>query len=405
MIRPRIPRDVWVLGLVSLLTDMSSELVHSLLPVFLVTTLGASMVAVGVLDGAAEFVALIVKTFSGRLSDALGKRKALVVLGYGLSALTKPFFPLADSLAWVVGARLVDRAGKGIRGAPRDALIAQITPREIRGAAFGLRQSLDTLGAVAGPLFAIAGMFYFASDIRTVLWLAVIPGALGVLLLVVAVREPATASASQPAQCAASPLPRRQRSLRTLYEALGPVYGWLVAFAMLFMFARGTEAFLVLRAADAGLRDNLVPLSLVVMSVAFTLTSWPAGQWSDKVARTRVLAAGLVTLLIAHLVLASATSVTFVLAGIALWGAHMGLTQGVLSALIADEAPPELRGTAFGIFASASGVALLAVGAVGGVLWERTGARAPFWLGTGAAVLALMLLPQLHARVGRQRAR
>lgn len=393
--RPRIPRDVWALGLVSLLTDMSSELVHSLLPVFLVSTLGASMIAVGALDGAAEFVALVVKSVSGRLSDRLGKRKGLIVLGYGLSALTKPLFPLADSIAWVVGARLIDRTGKGVRGAPRDALLAQITPPAIRGAAFGLRQSLDTVGAIAGPLLAIAGMLYFASDVRTVLWLAVIPGMLGVLVLVVAVREPPACLPNRHVASPAQILRGDGRTVRDAFRKLGPAYRRLVIFAMLFMLARGTEAFLVLRVADAGVRDQWVPLTLVVMSVAYAVTSWPAGHWSDTVSRTRVLVAGLITLLIAHILLATAGSVPMVLAGVAVWGVHMGLTQGVLSALIADRASPELRGTAFGLYASATGVALLVSGTVGGLLWERAGARAPFWLGAAAAAFALVLVRQI----------
>lgn len=390
--RHRIPRDVWALGLVSLLTDMSSELVHSLLPVFLVSTLGASMIAVGVLDGAAEFAALVVKSASGRLSDRLGRRKGLIVVGYGLSALTKPLFPLAASIGWVVGARLLDRTGKGIRGAPRDALLAQITPPSVRGAAFGLRQALDTTGAIAGPLLAIGGMLYFAADIRTVLWLAVVPGVLGVLVLVVAVREPPTHGDPPHPASHRPPLHTDQRSLRRDVRELGAGYRRLVLFAMLCLFARGTEAFLVLRVADAGVRDQWVPLSLVVMSVAYAITSWPAGRWSDTVPRGRVLGAGLLALLVAHLVLATAGSVPAVLLGVALWGMHMGLTQGVLSALIADRAPPALRGTAFGLYASASGVAMLAVGTIAGVLWERAGAPAPFWLGAAAAALALSLV-------------
>lgn len=393
MPRHRIPRDVWALGIVSLLTDMSSELVHSLLPVFLVSTLGVSMIAVGVLDGAAEFMALLVKSVSGRLSDRIGRRKPLVVLGYGLSALTKPFFPLADSLAWVVGARLIDRTGKGIRGAPRDALIAEITPRDVRGAAFGLRQSLDTLGAVAGPLLAIAGMLYFASDIRTVLWIAVVPGALGVVVLLIAVREPArtVTAIAQSTTSRATHSPTISHALRIL----GAPYRRIVTFAMLFMLARGTEAFLVLRARDAGLTDNWLPLALVIMSLAYSVTAWPAGRWSDRVPRRRVLAAGLLTLAASHALLAIAPTVAWVFAGIALWGVHMGLTQGILAAMIADHAPTAVRGTAFGIFATAGGVAMLAAGTVGGVLWERISPTAPFWMGALVAVAALALLHTL----------
>ena len=398
--RSRIPRDVWALGAVSLLTDMSSELVHSLLPVYLVSTLGASLLVVGTLDGAAEFVALVVKTFSGRLSDLTGKRKPLVLLGYGLSAFTKLLFPLANSIGLVVGARLLDRTGKGIRGAPRDALISEITPPELRGAAFGLRQSLDTVGAVAGPLLAIAGMLMFASDIRTVLWIAVIPGALGVLVLALFVREPASVArrvASVGAHGAAhntarsnahSTAPGLFSGLRTL----GPAYWRLVMLAMLLMFARGTEAFLLLRATSVGLADTWAPLSLVLMSLTYAMTSWPAGRLSDRVPRERVLSLGIILLAVSHVTLSLATDVAWVLAGTALWGVHMGFTQGTVSAMLADRSPPAMRGTAFGVYATASGIALLMSGVAGGALWQSVSPAATFAMGAIAAVMSLVFL-------------
>ncbi len=422
--RSRIPRDVWALGAVSLLTDMSSELVHSLLPVYLVSTLGASLLVVGTLDGAAEFVALVVKTFSGRLSDLTGKRKPLVLLGYGLSAFTKLLFPLANSIGLVVGARLLDRTGKGIRGAPRDALISEITPPELRGAAFGLRQSLDTVGAVAGPLLAIAGMLLFASDIRTVLWIAVIPGALGVLVLALFVREP-TPVARHVAPVAAQSIARSTAhgsahgsthgsahgtahnsahntagsnahsaapGLFSALRTLGPAYWRLVTLAMLLMFARGTEAFLLLRATSVGLADTWAPLSLVLMSLTYAMTSWPAGRLSDRVPRERVLTLGIILLAVSHVILSVATDVAWVLLGTALWGVHMGFTQGTVSAMLADRSPPAMRGTAFGVYATASGIALLMSGAAGGALWQTVSPAATFAMGAIAAVMSLVFL-------------
>ncbi len=390
--RSRIPRDVWALGAVSLLTDMSSELVHSLLPVYLVSTLGASLLVVGTLDGAAEFVALVVKTFSGRLSDLTGKRKPLVLLGYGLSAFTKLLFPLANSIGLVVGARLLDRTGKGIRGAPRDALISEITPPELRGAAFGLRQSLDTVGAVAGPLLAIAGMLVFVSDIRTVLWIAVVPGALGVLVLALFVREPTSVARHVASVAAHSKAHTNTPGLYSALRTLGPAYRRLVMLAMLLMFARGTEAFLLLRATSVGLADKWAPLSLVLMSFTYSMTSWPAGRLSDKVPRERVLTLGIILLAVSHLTLSLATDVTWVLVGTAVWGVHMGFTQGTLSAMLADRSPPAMRGTAFGVYATASGVALLVSGVAGGALWQSVSPAATFAMGAVAAVLSLLFL-------------
>ncbi len=375
-----------MLGVVSLLTDMSSELVHSLLPLYLVSTLGASMLVVGALDGAAEFVALLVKTFSGRLSDRTGKRKPLVLLGYGLSAVTKPFFPLADSIALVVSARLIDRTGKGIRGAPRDALISDVTDAAQRGAAFGLRQSLDTVGAVLGPLLAIGGMIYFASDVRTVLWIAVIPGAIGVLLLATLVREPAHRAMRVSEAVAGG------GQTSTAFAGLGRAYWQLVLFGALLMFARGTEAFLVLRASNVGLSDTWTPLTLAIMSLAYALTSWPAGHLSDRMPRERLLVIGLVVLIVSHMLLSVSTNIVWTLGGTALWGVHMGLTQGIISAMLADRSPKALRGTAFGVYATASGVALLASGAVGGYLWQRVSPSATFLTGAVVALVALLAL-------------
>jgi MFS family permease len=389
---PRIPRAVWVLGFVSLLTDMSSEFIHALLPVFLAGTLGASALAIGVIEGAAEGLALATKVFSGYLSDVFGRRKPLIVLGYGLAALTKPLFPLAGSVHWVLGARLLDRVGKGIRGAPRDALIADVTPKEVRGAAFGMRQALDTVGGFAGPLLAIGAMLHFAGEIRSALWIAVVPGLVAVGLLVFLLREPESA----PGRVAAK-LPLSREGLRRL----GGAYWRLVALGSLLTFARSTEAFLVLRGSNLGLSNTLVPLVLVAMSLVYTLAAYPAGKWSDSGGRRPLLIAGMIVLALADVVLALAGGLFGLFAGIALWGLHMGLTQGLFAAYIADLAPGELRGTAFGVFNLATGVVLLAASALSGLLWDVVSPAATFWMGAILAVIgaaALFALPKAPAQ-------
>jgi MFS family permease len=390
-VRAAIPRGVVALGFVSLFTDISSEMVHSLLPVFLVGTLGASALMVGLLDGLAEALAMVTKVFSGWLSDAVGRRKPLVVLGYGLATLTKPMFPLAGSVGWVLAARLLDRLGKGIRGAPRDALIADITPPALRGAAYGLRQSMDTLGAVLGPLAAIGLMLALAGQVRSVLWFAVLPAAIAVVILVFAVREPPGVARRAP----------RWPLSRAALAGLDGGYWRVVLLGALLALARGTEAFLVLRASSLGVADTWVPLVLVGMSLAYTLVAWPAGRWSDRGDRRGALALGLVLLLAADLVLATATGWTALALGVLLWGAHMGLTQGIFSALVADRAPAELRGTGFGLFNLLSGLAVLVAGIAAGWLMDRYGAAAPFWLGAGLAALALPLLALLPRPASR----
>ena len=381
--RQAIPRGVVALGLVSLFTDLGSEMVHSLLPVFLVGTLGASALVVGLIDGLAEALALATKVFSGWISDKVGRRKPLVLLGYGLAAATKPLFPLAGSVGWVLGARLLDRLGKGIRGAPRDALLADITPPAVRGAAYGLRQSMDTLGAVLGPLAAIGLMLAFAGDVRTVLWFAVLPGLVAVAIIVFMVREPERAP-----DHAKPRLPLSRAAL----SQLGGAYWRIAGLGALLALARGTEAFLVLRASSLGVGDAWVPLVMVGMSLAYTVVAFPAGSWSDRADRRLVLAAGLGLLCVADLVLALAGGWTALALGVLLWGAHMGLTQGVFSALVADVAPGPLRGTAFGLFNLLSGLAILVAGVAAGFAMDRFGAAAPFWLGAALSLVALPLL-------------
>ncbi|KWE51622.1 MFS transporter [Burkholderia ubonensis] len=380
--RPAIPRTVWALGFVSLLMDLSSELVHALLPVYLVTTMGMSVVALGVLEGAAEATALIVRIFSGAISDWLGRRKALLLAGYGLAALTKPLFPLAHGPGLVIAARLVDRFGKGIRGAPRDALVADVAPPEIRGACYGLRQSMDTVGAVGGPLLAIALMFAFADHIRAVLWFASIPAFATLAVLMFGVREPAGARADRPRPFR-SPLDRR--ALR-MFSAR---YWYVVAIGATFTLARFSEAFLVLRAQQAGMELAWVPSVMVVMSVAYTLSAYPVGVVSDRLDRRALLAIGMALLIAADLLLGARADAATVLTGVAVWGLHMGFTQGILAAMVADTAPAEWRGTAFGLFNLASGVAMLLASAIAGWIWQRFGAPAMFF--TGAAIVVVPL--------------
>jgi MFS family permease len=381
----RLPGGVWALGFTSLFMDTSSELVHSLLPVFLATVLGASMTTIGVLEGAAEATAAITKVFSGTLSDYLGKRKLLVVLGYGLGAATKPIFPLATSVSWVFGARFVDRIGKGIRGAPRDALVADLTRPELRGAAYGLRQSLDTVGAVIGPLLAVALMALLAGDMRAVFWAATLPAVLSVLLLVVAVREPDRSKRT------VVRLPITSAGLRRL-----PARYWLiVGLGGVLTMARFSEAFLVLRAGSVGLGAGWVPLVLVTMNVVYALSAYPAGVAADRMSRRTLLALGLGALIAADLVLAAAVNTVVVFVGVALWGLHMGLTQGLLATLVAATAPSNLRGTAFGVFNLATGVVLLLASVVAGLLWTRLGPPATFLAGaifTAIAMAGLVLV-------------
>lgn len=376
-----VPRTVWALGFVSMFMDISSEMIHSLLPVFLVAGLGASPALVGLIEGIAEATASITKVFSGWLSDRLGRRKLLAVLGYGLGAITKPIFPLAVTPFEVLGARFADRVGKGLRGAPRDALVADVTPQALRGAAFGLRQSLDTVGAFLGPLIAVGLMALLHDDMRSVFGIAVIPAAIAVLLLALGVEEPPASRSRRDAKA-----PIRWSDVR----GIGAPFWFAVAIGVLFTMARFSEAFLVLKGRDAGIPLTLIPFVLIAMNVVYALSSAPLGSLSDRVGRKVVLAAGLLALVAADLVLAFMGGVAGVMVGAALWGLHMGCSQGLLAALVADTAPARLRGTAFGLFNLASGVTLLAASALAGALWSAVGASATFLTGAGFATAALL---------------
>lgn len=389
-----LPGSIWALGFASLFMDASSELVHSLLPMFLAGTLGASIATIGLIEGVAEATAAITKVFSGAISDRLGRRKPLLLLGYGLAALTKPAFPLAGaigSIGLVAGARFVDRVGKGIRGAPRDALVADITAPAQRGAAYGLRQALDAAGAFVGPLLALILMALLADRIEWVLWAAVIPAVVTMLILIVFVREPEahTAKANRLAWRGAT--------------GLGATYWGIVVLGAVFTLARFSEAFLVLRAQDVGLAIGWVPAVMVVMNLVFTAGAYPAGAASDNGASTPLLYAGLAALIGADILLATATAPTRVFAGAALWGLHMALTQGLFARLVADASPPELRASAFGVFNLVSGVALLVASVVAGALWSSIGPGATFLTGAGfALVTAVGLYAVRRARSARR---
>lgn len=375
----RIPKGVWVLGGVSLLMDVSSEMIHSLLPLFMATTLGASVIIIGLIEGLAEATALIIKVFSGVLSDYLGKRKGLAMLGYGLGALSKPLFAMAGSSGMVLSARMIDRVGKGIRGAPRDALVADVTPSEIRGAAYGLRQSLDTIGAFLGPLLAVGLMLLWNNDFHTIFWIAVIPGVLSIALLWFGLSEP------KPPVTDKRTNPLRRENLKKLSAA----YWWVVGLGALFTLARFSEAFLVLRAYQMDIPLFAIPLVMVAMNLVYSLSAYPFGKMSDSMNHTRMLQAGLLVLIAADITLALSHHWSTLLIGVGLWGIHMGMTQGLLAAMIAHTAPAELRGTAFGMFNLISGIALLLASTGAGILWETLGAASTFY--AGAVICAIVL--------------
>lgn len=378
-----LPRGIWTLGFVSMFMDISSEMIHALLPVYLVTVLRASTLTVGLIEGLAEATAMITKVFSGALSDWLGRRKLLAAIGYGLSAVTKPIFPLATTIEWVVAARFLDRVGKGVRGAPRDALVADLAPARLRGASFGLRQSLATIGAFLGPLAALGLMLLTRDNYAMVFWIAVVPAFFALALMVFGVAEPERAAATLE-----KPKPRFSDAWR-----LSRPFWAVVGVAVVLTLARFSEAFLVLRAQNVGLAIAIVPAVMVVMNIVYALSAYPAGVLSDRFGRQGVLIVGVSTLVFADLILAFTTSVPVLLVGVVFWGLHMGLTQGLLATLVADTAPAELRGTAFGVFNLASGIAMLIASVVAGALWDIYGPVATFL--AGAALTAMALIGRL----------
>ncbi len=386
----RLPAGIWALGFVSMLMDISSEMIHALLPVYLVIGLGTTALTVGIIEGIAEATAAITKVFSGALSDRIGRRKDLAAIGYGLAALTKPIFPLAPSVGWLIAARFIDRVGKGIRGAPRDALVADIASPELRGAAFGLRQSLDTIGAFLGPLLAVGLMWVFSDDFASVFWVAVVPAFMAFGLILFAVKDPARPASLRRVR---NPLARQELAL------LGPAYLWVVGVAAVFTLARFSEAFLILRAEGLGMSLMFVPLVLVVLNIAYALSAFPVGVLSDRMNRITLLVLGMMLLITGDLVLAFAPGLPGVLGGVVLWGLHMGFTQGLLATLVAEAAPPELRGTAFGMFNLVTGITLLAASVIAGALWDGIGPQGTFLAGAGFALLAMTGLIPLHRRL------
>lgn len=375
----QIPKGIWVLGFVSMLMDISSEMIHSLLPLFMVTTLGTSVLAVGIIEGLAESTALIIKVFSGILSDYIGKRKGLAVFGYALGALTKPLFAVATSSGLILTARLLDRIGKGVRGAPRDALVADIAPPHLRGAAFGLRQSLDTVGAFLGPLLAVGLMLLWANDFRAVFWVSVVPGTLAVMLLFFGIKEPERHHTEK----RINPISKQN------LQRLNPIYWRVVIIGALFMLARFSEAFLVLRGFQAGIPIAMTPLVMVAMNIIYAASAYPFGKLSDRLSHNRLLALGLIVLIIADMELAQSNHWSTLLLGVALWGIHMGMTQGLLAAMVAETAPSDLRGTAYGFFNLMSGLALLVASILAGFVWDQFGAATTFYTGAGFCLLAL----------------
>jgi MFS family permease len=378
----QIPRGIWMLGFVSLFMDTSSEIIHSLLPMFLVTSLGASATMVGLIEGIAEAATPIVKIFSGTLSDYLGNRKWLAVIGYGMGALSKPLFALAPTAGIVLTARVADRIGKGVRGAPRDALVADITPPHLRGAAYGLRQSLDTVGAFLGPLLSVVLMLLWTDNFRLVFWVAVIPGLIAVAILIFGVKEPVHHTGAK----RVNPL-----SLENLKQLTRP-YWWVVLIGAVFTLARFSEAFLVLRAMQGGVPLALVPLVMVAMNLVYSVSAYPFGKLADSMSHTKLLAIGLMVLIASDVVLAHGSHWPVVLLGVALWGLHMGLTQGLLATMVAYAAPPDLKGTAFGFFNLMSGLAMLGASVIAGEMWDRYGASATFHAGAAFCLLTLCAL-------------
>ncbi|WED44342.1 MFS transporter [Legionella cardiaca] len=385
----KMPLSIWALGFVSMFMDISSEIIHSLLPLFLTTTLGTSIIVIGIIEGSGESTALIFKIFSGVISDYLGQRKMLAVLGYALGAVAKPFFALASTSEIIMGARVLDRIGKGIRGAPRDALVADIAPYSMRGSAFGLRQALDTLGAVIGPLMAMVLMYLFNNHFRTVFWIATIPGVLAVLLLIYGVKEPI-------------PLERREKRLNPIsrknLQHLGIAYWWLVIIGAMLTLARFSEAFLVLRAMDVGLPIAWAPFVMIIMSLTYSISAYPFGKLADNMSHVKLLVFGIIVLIAADLTLAFNAHWLTLMIGAALWGIHMGMTQGLLATMVADVSPDDLRGTAYGFFNLVSGFMMLIASIFAGFLWQQYGPASTFYTGAIFCVLSLigLLLRHIH---------
>ncbi|HAT8179459.1 TPA: MFS transporter [Legionella pneumophila] len=387
-----MPSGILALGFVSMLTDLSSELIFSLLPVFLVSVLGTNALVIGLIEGFAESIAPIIRIFSGMYSDYLGKRKTLAIFGYSFSALSKPLFALATNIGMVFLARFLDRIGKGMRGSPRDALVADIAPDTLYGAAYGLRQSLDTVGAVIGPLLALVLMIIWNNNFQAVFWVAVIPGILSVLVLILFVQEPVKPAGTK----AINPIQPKE------IKRLSHAYWYVVIIGAIFTLARFSEAFLLLRAYQVGLPITWIPLILVAMNLMYSVSAYPFGKLADKMNHDKLLIIGLFILIAADLILAFSHSLLFIYIGSCLWGLHMGATQGLLAAMVARTAPNDLRGTAFGFFNLICGIATLIASLLAGLLWDSFGSVFTFSIGALFCILCLLgisFMPRLISKI------
>jgi len=372
----RLSPNIALLGLVSLLTATSSAMVYGLLPVFLVKVLGASIGIVGVMEGLAEASNSAMRLLSGITSDWIGRRKPVVAFGYLLSAANKLVFPMAESVSIVFVARLVDRFGKGVRDAPRDALISDLTPSHIRGSGFGLRTALYTMGFVLGPLAAIGLMVASGDNFRLVFAIAVAPAFAAVGILLFAIGE-------DPAQ---SSREARFRIRLSHLSRLPAAFWWSISVASLLSLARYSPAFLVLKASDVGIDPAFVPLILVFTHTVFSAAAYPFGALADRVDHRLQLALAVAVLLAADLVLAAGGTMVTAFLGASLWGLQMGVSEGLLSASVANAAPDDLRGTAFGIYQLAFGLAAFGASGTAGALWSIGGP--PLAFGVSACVAA-----------------
>lgn len=390
--RSAIPATVWMVGFVSLLMDVSSEMINTLLPLYLAGGLGASALAIGFIEGISVAIATASKFLSGVLADFSRRAKPIAVLGYGLAALSRLIFPLATSVDLIVLARAMDRVGKGIRGAPRDAIVAAVTPQGMRGASFGLRKSLDTVGGFLGPLIAIAAMLLLAGDIVTVFWLAALPAGMAVAVLIFAVREPAESRA----EIKNIPAFRFADAFR-----LNPAIWTVICLAGVIMLARFSEAFLLLKSVEAGFSLTWVPVSIVIMHGVYGLCAYPVGKLSDTIGNTGLLLCSLVFLVVAHLTIAFSATVWEFVIGIVFWGLHMGFSQGLLGAMVADASPAGLRASAFGAFNLVTGIVLLIGNVAAGWLWQDLGSHAPFIAGALLSLFAFFAIAVLQRKTNR----
>lgn len=373
-------RNVFWLGLTSFFTDMSSEMIFPVLPLFLTIVLKANMMMVGLIEGIAESVAALLKLYSGWLSDKWGKRKALVVVGYALSAFTKPVFGFATHWSHALAARVVDRVGKGIRTAPRDALIAASTATE-RGAWFGLHRMMDTLGAVAGTIIATIILAKFMANeqtFRLIFWLSIIPGILAVTVLVLFVREAKTKTAT--------------KQLAVSWKAMPSNYKRFVFIAGLFGLVNFSYAFFLLRAQDIGALLVFIPLLYLVYNLFYAFSSIPAGQLADRFGKRVVLATGYIIFALACYGFATVTTMKALWPLFALYGVFMGVTDGVARAYISDVVAEKQRGTALGMYTMTLGLLIVPANVFGGILWDRIGVKTPFLVAAVIASLAALLL-------------